>query len=133
MDEALKLRAERIASFVVTDGEKMGIDPLTILAIISIISKLIPIIQECFEPDDGPQLIEYINNRYDADKADDDYRGYDRRMVRSTTRRTKQAARKDGKRITWDQAREIAIAALDDTRLSDPDELTIMINEDLMG
>jgi hypothetical protein len=133
MSDTIQLRSERIAGNMVTDGEKMGIDPLTILAIISIISKLIPIIQECFEPDDGPQIIEYINNRYNADEVDGDYRGYDRRMVRSTTRRTKSAARKDGKRITWDQAREIAIATLDDTRLSDPDELTMMINEDLMG
>ena len=130
MPDLVRVRAEEIAhSLQGEDGELVGFDPFTIMAIISIISTLLPMIIECFEPDDGDQVVQYIGNRYDASKSDNEYRGYDRRLVRATTRRAKQAARKEGEPITWGQATEIAYATLDNLRTSDPAQLTEAIKD----
>jgi len=84
---------------------------------------------DCFDPDDGPQANEYVLNRYIAANCDDNYRGYDKRLVKATARRVKQAARRNKQRVAWVQAYEMAFATLDDIRQGDQQQASIAISE----
>jgi hypothetical protein len=119
-------RANSIAAALNGRPKMLGID---INNIILIIQELLPIIIDCFDPDDGPQAAEYVLKRFSAANSDNDYRGYDKRLVKATARRTKQAARRKRQRVTWTQAYEMSFATLDDIRQGDPQQASIAISE----
>ena len=114
-------------------SEKLGEDgPMAVLdiaIIIAIITQLLPMIIDCFDPDDGPQAQDYVKRRYDADKATNRYRGYDKRLSKAMARNAKRAARREHSRISWSQAYETAFIALDDIRTGDTATASIAIAE----
>ena len=119
-------RANLIADGLNNKPKMMGLD---FGSIVSIIIELLPMIIACFDPDDGPQAVEYVTKRYDEAESSNSYRGYDKALVKAMARRAKQAGRKQGQRITWGQAYEMAFAALDDIRLGDAHQASIAISE----
>lgn len=135
-------RANNIADALNHRPQMLGFD---FGAILLIITKLLPMIIDCFDPDDGPQAAAYVNRRYDSGDSDDSdntdilcrlsYRGYDKRLVKATTRRVKQAARRQGQRVTWSQAYEMAYATLDNIREGDQQQCSVAIaeNHDYQG
>ena len=119
-------RANLIVDSLNNKPKMMGLD---FGSIVSVIMELLPIIINCFDPDDGPQSVQYVSARYtDADKGNE-YRGYSRSLARSMARNAKQAARRKGQRITWAQGYEIGFAALDDIREGDPQQASVAISE----
>lgn len=119
-------RARGIAEKLSANGPMSAID---LGSIISIITQLLPIIMDCFDPDDGPQAQKYVEDRYDESESGGKYRGYDKRLVKAMARRAKQAARRQGMRITWGQAYEAAFTSLDDIREGDTSTASIAIAE----
>lgn len=119
-------RANKIAEACNHRPEMLGFDFGTIVLIVSV---LLPYIIDCFDPDDGPQAVDYVNDRWNEENTDNEYRGYDKRLVKAMTRRAKLAARRCHQRATWTQAREIAFATLDDIRNGDPQQASIAIAE----
>jgi hypothetical protein len=117
-------RATTIATLVVS--KMMGVD---IAIIIAVLMELLPIIIDCFDPDDGPQAQEYVLGRYTEADSSNKYRGYDKRLVKATARRAKQAGRRTKNRITWTQAYELAFAVLDDIRTGDAHQASLAITE----
>tara|TARA_R110000751_G_scaffold86486_9_gene172167 strand:+ start:4659 stop:5090 length:432 start_codon:yes stop_codon:yes gene_type:complete len=109
-------------------SKMLGLDVATVLSIMEI---LLPILIDCFAPDDGSQAQQYVKNRHDENKSHDDYRGFDKRLVKSTARRAKQAARRSRKGITWGQAYEIAFATLEDVRSGDVNQASLAIAENM--
>lgn len=116
-------RAEKIGSGLTS---KIMLDPITI---ITIIVTLLPYLIECFDPSDGEEAMEYVKTRYDENKRNDAYKGYDKRLLKGVTRQARRAARKEKCRLTWDQAAEIAAATLDDIRLGDVRQTSLVIRE----
>lgn len=98
-------------------------------AIVLIVIKLLPYIIDCFDPDDGPQAVAYVEQRWNEEDKDNDYRGYDKRLLKAVTRRAKFAARRSQQRVTWTQAREIAFVTLDNIREGDPQQASVAIAE----
>lgn len=90
---------------------------------------LINALIRCFDPDDGEQAQEYVVKRYDPEKWPEKYGGYKRGMIRAAARQAKQTARQDKRKITWSQARELAIAVCDDVRTADRQHLSLVIRE----
>ena len=119
-------RARGIAEKLSANGAMSAID---LGSIISIITSLLPILIDCFDPDDGPQSQKYVKDRYDKSEAGEKYRGYDKRLVKAMARRAKQAARRQHMRISWAQAYEAAFASLDDIREGDTSTASIAIAE----
>lgn len=126
MGTQTKARATLIAQSLDGRQQMMGLD---FGGIVSIIIELLPIIIDCFDPDDGPQAQEYVAKRYDASEKDNAYRGYNKALVKSMARRAKQAARRKKSRVTWTQAYEMAFAALDDIRTGDTGQASVAIAE----
>ena len=102
---------------------------LDIAIIIAIITQLLPMIIDCFDPDDGPQAQDYVKKRYKSSEASNRYRGYDKRLAKSMARNAKRAARREKSRISWAQAYETAFIALDDIRTGDTATASIAIAE----
>lgn len=119
--------ATNITGKLVTKDEMIGIgEDILKQLIISLIGNMI----NCFNPDDGPQVQQYVMKRYDENDASNEYRGYDKRLVKSVARRVKDAARKNGMRFTWDQAYVSSFETLDSIRTSDPHQISVVIAED---
>jgi hypothetical protein len=108
------------------DGPMKAIDIMLILAIIEL---LLPIILDCFDPDDGEQVKTYLNARYKAADSGNKYGGYQRSTVRALARRVKAAGRKSGNRVTWLQARQMAIATMEEARVGNSQALSLAIRE----
>jgi|2_EtaG_2_1085320.scaffolds.fasta_scaffold00515_14 hypothetical protein len=119
-------RARLIAQSLENRPQMMG---LGFGSIVAIIIELLPVLINCFDPDDGPQSQEYVSDRYTESDAGNDYRGYDKRLVKAMARRAKQAARRRRSRVTWSQAYEMAFAALDDIRTGDAHQASMAISE----
>jgi hypothetical protein len=119
-------RASLIADRLNNKPQMMGLD---FGSIVGIIIELLPIIIDCFDPDDGPQSVEYVTKRYNEAEADGSYRGYDKRLAKAMARRAKQAARRKKQRVTWSQAYEMGFAALDDIRTGDAHQASVAISE----
>lgn len=119
-------RANTIADMLNHRPQMLGFD---FGAIVLIVLKLLPYIIDCFDPDDGPQAVDYVNKRWSEENKDNDYRGYDKRLIKAVTRRAKLAARRCHQRVTWTQAREIAYATLDNIRNGDPQQASVAIAE----
>lgn len=119
-------RARGIAQKLNDSGPLAALD---LGSIISIITTLLPIIIDCFDPDDGPQAQKYVKDRYDESESSNRYRGYDKRLVKAMARRAKQAGRKENTRLSWAQAYEAAFVALDDIRDGDTATASIAISE----
>ena len=109
-------------------SKMLGLDVATVLSIMEI---LLPILIDCFGPDDGQQAQEYVDKRHIDGNAFNAYRGYDKRLVKATARRAKQAARRDRKSITWGQAYEVAFATLEDIRTGDTNQASLAIAENM--
>lgn len=107
-------------------GSTIMIDPVTV---ISIIVTLIPYLIKCFNPDDGEEAMNYVKARYDDNNKTNKYYGYDKRLLKGVTRQAKLAARKQNHRITWDQATQIAVATLNDIRLGNAQQTSLVIRE----
>lgn len=119
------LQARSLANHYVARREQSGRgEAIDIGMILGIAEILIPLVIKCFRPDDGPDAQRYVTARYDA--SDDSYK---QRMVNRVARQAKKAARQKGERITKDQAQEIAVATLDQVRLGDAQELSLVIRE----
>lgn len=119
-------RANLIADSLNNRPQMMGLD---FGSIVSIIMELLPIIIDCFDPDDGPQSVQYVSARYKAEDKDNKYHGYTRSLARTMARNAKQAARRKGQRITWTQGYEMGFAALDNIREGDPQQASVAISE----
>lgn len=119
--------ANKIADRLTADtgGPMKAIDIALILMLIEI---LLPIIIDCFDPDDGEQVQQYLNKRYDSSQSSNRYGGYQRSTVRAAAREAKRAGRRSG-RITWSQARATAIATFEEARLGDAQQLSLAIRE----
>lgn len=98
-------------------------------SIFSIVLELLPRLIACFNPSDGSEVKDYITKRWKQQDASNQYRGYKRDLVRSVTRQALNAARKNQQRITFEQAQEIALATLDNARLGDQSQASIVISE----
>lgn len=112
-----------------TLGEEGPMAVLDIAVIIAIITQLLPMIIDCFDPDDGPQAQDYVKKRFTTNDRSNRYRGYDKRLAKSMARNAKRAARKEKSRISWAQAYETAFIALDDIRTGDTATASIAIAE----
>ena len=127
-------RATNISSRLsanIASGRKAGesgimVDPVTI---ITIIATLLPYIIKCFDPADGEEAKEYVRNRFVEANRNDKYFGYDKRLVKGATRQARVAGRKNSVSLTWDQATDIAVATLDDIRLGDAQQASLVIRE----
>ena len=122
-----KARARLIADKV-EPSKMLGLDVVTILKIAEI---LLPMLIDCFGPDDGQQAQRYVDKRFNKDKSDNDYRGYDKRLAKGMARRAKLAARRNGTSITWGQAYEIGFKTLDDIRTGDTNQASLAIAENI--
>jgi hypothetical protein len=85
-----------------------------------IITQLIPVLLNCFKPDDGAQAKQYVSNRYRKGS-------YRPGLVTQTARRAKEAAEKEGGLIHYDVAKEVAIATLDEIREGNESDLDEVI------
>jgi len=103
-----------------------GMDTDTLLSIIKV---LLPLIIKCFMPSDGQESQRYVSKRYNASNANNQYGGYDKRIVKSTARQALRAGRQQGTRLTWDQAYQIGIKTLDDVRTGDASQASLIISE----
>jgi len=119
-------RATLISQSLEGREQMMGLD---FGSIITIITQLLPMIIACFNPDDGPQAQAYVSKRYNPANADDQYRGYDKRLVKAMARQAKNAGRREKQHVTWTQAYEMAFAALDDIRTGDAHQASVAIAE----
>jgi hypothetical protein len=117
-------RATAIATKVIGGG-KTAIDYDKILEIIII---LLPHLIECFSPTNGKEASDYISRRYDLNNPKYKF-GYDKRLLKATTRQVLQAARKSKTMLGWSTAEQVALAVLDDVREGDVDEATLIILE----
>lgn len=115
-----RLRAEMVA-------QQVALSPLFVAfqwdALVEILTELIPVVISCFRPDDGPQAAAYVARRWSPE------RGYDSRLVKGAARRAKYAAARKRIRMTWDQAYEVALRALDDIRTGDMQQASLVIRE----
>ena len=95
-------------------------------SIFQIITSLIGVLIDCFDPDDGGQAQEYVIKRF---TGTDENPSYKRSLWRTTARQVKRAARKRGRRLTWKQSRVVAMAVLEEIRTGDPQVLSLVIRE----
>lgn len=119
-------RANTIAATLDGKPQMLG---LGVTSIITIIMDLLPTIIACFNPDSGNQAVEYVAKRFKLSDAANEYRGYDKRLVKTMARRAKDSGRRSKQLVTWDQAYEIAFAALDDIRNGDVNQASVAISE----
>lgn len=119
-------RATAIANTLKSSSSLAGFDWMSL---ISILVELIPVIVNCFRPDDGPQAQEYVKKRWNASQATNAYGGYDKRLLKAMTRRAKEAAAHKKMSITWDQAHDVALKTLDDVRTGNVQQSSLIIRE----
>lgn len=100
-----------------------------ISVLLLILKELIPILIDCFAPEDGVQAQDYVNKRFDESKRSNKYGGYKRSLARSMARQAIRAGRRKGIRLSWNQSRQLAIVALDDVRTGDTGQASIAISE----
>lgn len=97
---AVDAHAERIASKV--DSNIVGLDPATIIAILTTV---LPLIISCFKKQDEPDPAEVAEAVRDANARNP------RKLLRRTARSVKHESKT---RLTQDQAEELAQAIIDD-------------------
>lgn len=97
--------------------------------LIPIVTQMIPVLVNCFHPDDGPQAQQYVAQRWNANQATDEYGGYDKRLLKAVTRRAKEAAARLKKNLTWEQAGDVALKTLDDIRVGNAQQASLVIRE----
>lgn len=97
-------------------------------AVLQIVEQLIPIIVACFAPVSAHEAQAYVAKRWST-TGNQKYGGYDKRLVKATTRRVLQAAYKQRMYLTWDQAYSIALCTLDDIRTGDINQADLVIRE----
>jgi len=102
----------------------MGISVIT-----AIMNALAPQLVRCFMPSDGNEPKKYVEKRFDINAVSGPTAGYDKRLLKATTRRAMMASRRAGTPITFDQARVIALSTLDNVRLADANQLSMIIKE----
>lgn len=99
-------------------------------ALVKILIELIPVIVACFRPDDGPQAQKKVADRWNEDKAGNEWGGYEPQLVKSlATRALNTAWKKERVRLTRQQAIALAIATLDDVRTGDPHQASLIVRE----
>ena len=121
-------RASKIADSLKSAASFAGFD-FGSGSVISIVLDLIPILVNCFRPDDGQQAKEYVVKRWNANLSNNEYGGYDKRLLKAVSRRAKDAAAKSKKSITWEQAEDIALKTLDDVRTGNAQQASLIIKE----
>lgn len=124
-------RASLIAERLSTKNKDGG--PLRMVewaALIPAIMTAISSILQCFQPDDGEQGQNYLAEQHDPGKYREKYGHYRKSVAMKATRATKFNNAAEGRRLSWPQSREIAIAVLDDARtVEDRQELSLIIQE----
>lgn len=96
--------------------KRVGFDPVTILTLLPVVIQgiqyLISAFQKCRNPDpDPPTPQEYVQRRYNAKRN-----RYNPALLNHVIGTVEQAAKKQKQKLTAKQARDIAIATLDQTR-----------------
>jgi hypothetical protein len=92
--------------------------------ILGLAEELIPVLIQCFKPDDGTQAQKYLQKRFNPDT-----KTFNKMLVRQTSRRVKTVAQRNGTLITFDAAEQIAQDTLLEALQMDPHALSVLIRE----
>lgn len=129
MKPQTQARATLIANTITNSDDTPKMAGLAFGSIFSIVLGLLPRLIACFNPSDGREAKDYVARRWNQDNASNQYRGYKKELVKSVTRQALNAARRERQRITFEQAQQIAFATLDNVRLGDQSQASIIIAE----
>ena len=129
MKPQTQARATLITNAITSFGNEPKMAGLAFGNIFSIVLELLPRLIACFNPADGREAKDYVTKRWNQDNASNQYRGYKKELVKSVTRQALNAARRERQRITFEQAQQIAFATLDNVRLGDQSQASIVISE----
>lgn len=124
---AARINTSKLMAMQASDPGSPLIPPSTIVGIptaliITVITQVLPLLVKCFKPDDGAQAKQYLESRCSNGV-------YTQNVMTPTARRMKQAAEKSGGLLAYKTAVEFAQHALDETRMMDSTELSVMIQE----
>lgn len=121
-------RAAGVAALAQQDDVFKGFD---YAALIAVLIELVPIIVSCFEPTDGPSTQREIEKQWDAEHAGNQYGGYDRSLAVRVQQNALTAARRKRLSLTRAQALALAVRTLDDIRLGDTEQTSLIVREQL--
>ena len=85
---------------------------------VELFKALLPLLLECFDPDDGQEVKSYVAARRN-----------DKRLRKGIARRAKIAARKQGARLAWRQARLVADEVIEQIATTESSDITLVIRE----
>jgi len=124
---AAATRAARAAMAPRSDGSVPSIAAIDFGFILGLITELLPLLMNCFKPDDGAQVQKYLKRRYRTrGKHKDTFR---KGTLRRAALQAKEAAEAEGGLLSWDQCELTAHASLHEAMVMDPQELSIVIHE----
>lgn len=112
--KAIEVQAKEIANKVGA-GRSMGFVAILIPIVIALLPKLIEMFKSCTSNNpvaSSPQ--KFVQHRYD-----DVTEIYDRKLLKLTIEEVRDAAKEEGKKLSKVEAKDIAIATLDQTRLAE--------------
>lgn len=114
MNREIQRQATEIANKVGA-GRKVGFIQILIPIVIALLPKLIEMFKGCMDSNpvaSSPQ--KFVQHRYN-----DETEQYDRKLLRLTIDEVRDAAKAKGEKLTKAESRDVAIATLDQTRLSE--------------
>lgn len=120
-----QLRARAIAESL----KSTPLGAIDLGTILDLLMTIIPWLIDCFNPADGQEAQQYVAKRFNAGSVNDEYGGYDKRLVKATARAAMNAGKKRNILLTYDQAYAIALKTLDNIRTGDEQEASIVIRE----
>ncbi len=113
MNKAVQIQAREIAQKV--GGNRVGFIEILIPIISALIPALIQKFTSCIENNPVPSSPQdFVQHRYDEEKQE-----YDPRLLRLTIKEVREKAKDKGTKLSKEDAKEVAIKTLDQTRLAE--------------
>lgn len=106
--------ANDIAAGLSSSPQMVGMDPITI---ITLVTTLLPALLKCLKPDTPEAVAKAVSSKWSAAG------GYRKPFLDRVATEVMKTAKKQGQKLTKAQAREIAVATLDDARQAKTSEV----------
>lgn len=119
-------------------AQQVALSPLFVAfqwdALVAVLTELVPIIVSCFRKDDGGEpsgekAQAFVAARWNERRQGNGSGGYNWLLVRRLAIQARRAARRTGQRLSDEQGRALAVAALDNVRTGDPDQVSLIFRE----
>lgn len=111
-NKAVREQAEEISRVVGDANAKPGFTEILIPIVIEVLPLLIEKFKSCIRENPAPSTPqEFVSHRYDAQTGE-----YDRRLLKHTMEQVRNKAKAQGKKLSKDEVKDVAIATLDQTR-----------------